>query len=204
MSDFSNDINRPSGKHPYCKICVRVYGRQYAAKHREEAKARAATWYKEHPDQVTAYYADADVKARRRSYMHQYRKTHRDRKRQTNKAYEKHRQATDVNYRLAVSLRKRLGVALRNKQKAGSAVRDLGCTIPQLKCYLEQKFLPGMSWANHTRTGWHIDHIIPLASFELTDPEQFKRAVHYTNLQPLWASDNYIKGPRLSAAPQEI
>jgi len=77
--------------------------------------------------------------------------------------------------------------------KAGSAVKDLGCTIPELIKYLESKFQLGMTWENHSSTGWHIDHIIPLCEFDLTDREQFLKAAHYTNLQPLWAEDNLKK-----------
>lgn len=87
-------------------------------------------------------------------------------------------------------------MALKNQQKAGSAVDDLGCTIPELMAHLERRFLPGMTWANWSRHGWHIDHIKPLASFDLTDREQFLAACHYTNLQPLWAVDNLRKGDR--------
>ena len=83
---------------------------------------------------------------------------------------------------------------------AGSAVRDLGCTIEELKLYLAAKFQPGMSWENWSFAGWHIDHIRPLASFDLTDSAQFKLAVHYTNLQPLWAKDNFSKGDSYEAS----
>ncbi len=89
--------------------------------------------------------------------------------------------------------------ALRNGQKAGSAIRDLGCTIPELKAHLEARFYPNpetgeaMAWENWKHDGWHIDHIRPLSSFDLTDREQFLQACHFTNLQPLWAEENFSK-----------
>lgn len=94
--------------------------------------------------------------------------------------------------RLVNLLRTRLRMAIRNDQKAGSAVRDLGCSIPELIKQFESQFQPGMSMANHGE--WQIDHIKPLASFDLTDREQLKQACHFTNLQPLWAKENDRKG----------
>ena len=95
--------------------------------------------------------------------------------------------------RLRDNLRGRLRQALRGGFRVGSAVRDLGCTIEELKKHLESRFRPGMTWENWSPTGWHIDHIKPLASFDLTDRAQFLQACHYTNLQPLWAAENLRK-----------
>jgi len=95
-------------------------------------------------------------------------------------------------FRLPFNLRSRLYQAVRNQQKSGSAVRDLGCSIEELKQHLESQFQEGMTWENYGQ--WHIDHIKPLASFDLSNREQFLQACHYTNLQPLWAEDNLRKG----------
>jgi hypothetical protein len=51
-----------------------------------------------------------------------------------------------------------------------------------------------MTWANHGE--WHIDHIRPLASFDLRKEDHLVLAFHYTNLQPLWAQENLRKGAR--------
>jgi len=104
------------------------------------------------------------------------------------------RYRNDLVFRLRKNLRNRIRQALKKNQKSGSAVRDLGCTIDQLKQHLESRFNLGMTWDNYGQ--WHIDHIKPLASFNLTDREQFLRACHYTNLQPLWAKDNREKWDR--------
>ncbi len=98
--------------------------------------------------------------------------------------------------RLANLLRQRICHALKNGQKAGSAVRDLGCSIQELVVHLEERFSPGMDWSNHgVGPGrWNIDHIVPLSSVDLTDRLQFLHVSHYSNLQPLWSSDNISKG----------
>ena len=101
--------------------------------------------------------------------------------------------------RLAIRLRSRLYSALRaqglRKREDCSAVRDLGCTIPELREHMKNQFTLGMSWDNYGK--WHIDHRQPLASFELADPEQVRNACHYTNLQPLWAIENHQKHAKL-------
>ena len=67
----------------------------------------------------------------------------------------------------------------------------------QLKEHIEKQFVDGMSWDNWALDGWHIDHIKPLASFDLTDRQQLLEACHYTNLQPLWAKDYLSKSDNI-------
>ena len=107
-------------------------------------------------------------------------------------ANHRERYASDAIYKLAMILRSRLNTAIRNKSKCGSAVRLLGCSIDELLVRFEGLFTEGMTWANHG--AWHIDHIRPLSSLDLEDPEQLAVACHYSNLQPLWAFDNLSKG----------
>ena len=73
----------------------------------------------------------------------------------------------------------------------------MGCDLKFLIRFLEDQFQEGMSWDNWSRDGWHLDHIIPLDAFDLTDIEEQKKALHYTNLQPLWAEENLKKGNRI-------
>ena len=82
--------------------------------------------------------------------------------------------------------------------RAGHPVADLGCTIPEFCEHIERLWTAGMSWESWTQSGWHLDHIRPLASFDLKDRAQFLAAAHFTNYQPLWAADNLKKGGKWS------
>jgi hypothetical protein len=103
---------------------------------------------------------------------------------------------SNPSFRINGALRSRMRKALAGNSKSTSTIELLGCTVPELREHLEEQFLPGMSWENYTLAGWHIDHIRPCASFDLTDPEQQRQCFHFTNLQPLWAKDNLVKGDK--------
>lgn len=79
--------------------------------------------------------------------------------------------------------------------KKSSTLNFLGCSILELMEYLESKFYNKMSWDNYG-SYWHIDHIRPCASFDLTKIEQQKQCFHFSNLQPLTKKENLSKGSK--------
>lgn len=99
---------------------------------------------------------------------------------------------TNIQYALKHKISSQLRKKLKSL-KVKSSLLYLGCTIDFLKNYLESQFLPGMTWENHTTDGWHIDHIIPCASFDLTKEEEQYKCFHYTNLMPRWSTTEKAK-----------
>lgn len=167
---------------------IKLQTKFYREINKDKIKLKRNGYYKK-------YYKNnkEQINTKRRVYVEK----NRDKIRNRHKNYCNRRFKTDVQYKLSNNLRTRLNTTIKGNFKSGSAVRDLGCTIEQLKQYLESKFQLGMSWDNHTLDGWHIDHIKPLSSFDLSDRKQLLEACHYTNLQPLWAKDNLTKSDKI-------
>lgn len=110
----------------------------------------------------------------------------------TQSLYKRVRRANDPLFKLRSNIGSLIANSIANKGyiKESSTVSILGCSIEQFKIHLEQLFTIGMSWDN--RSSWHIDHIVPLA-FAQTEQELLLLN-HYTNLRPIWSSDNLSKG----------
>lgn len=116
--------------------------------------------------------------------------------RKRNPDYQKKRFARKPEAKLAAALRRRILKALDGEVKSGSTYELLGCTWEHLRWHIEAQFDGKMTWENHG-SYWHLDHITPLDSFDLSDPAQQRRACHWKNLQPLEAKENIRKKNRL-------
>jgi hypothetical protein len=100
---------------------------------------------------------------------------------------------TDINY----YLKHRINTSILNylNNKNNKVIDYLGCSIDDFKIHLESLFTEGMTWDNRGKFGWHIDHIQPANTFDLSKEEEIKKCWHYTNLRPLWWQDN-LKRPK--------
>lgn len=162
--------------------------------------ARDVKAYKQrHPDRVKETKRRSLLKHRAK-VLQSYKTYYQSNKARINKRKlkrHKERYAADPIYRLRCLLRGRFRAEVGGKDCTSRVYKILGCTIPEFKAHLESKFLPGMTWQNYGVNGpgtWNIDHIKPLAKFDLSDPAQVAQAFHFFNTQPLWSEENIRKG----------
>ena len=117
-------------------------------------------------DDVARHYADKPWKNPRLSEAEKY----------------KARANADPAFCLAHRMRRRLRKALRGACRQGTFHALFGYSTNTLRAHIESQFTDGMGWHNMGR--WHIDHIVPVISFDQQDPEQFARCWALSNLRP--------------------
>jgi hypothetical protein len=174
-----------------CKKCLNNYLHKYYSKNKKRyAKNRKNNKLKksEYDKQRYEQYKDK-IKVRSNQYYYaNYPKV---------KQYWQNRYKNDLDFRITMNLRKRVRDILKSRKKYLSTIQMIGCSSTELRIHLQKQFTDGMNWENYGFYGWHIDHIIPCSSFDMTDPEQQKICFHYSNLQPLWAADNFRKSDKV-------
>jgi len=170
-----------------------TYSRNYYKEHRLEILKKGKQYKESHKKELKIYqkiYAKThknEIKNRKKIYnLNNKEKIHN----QQNKRQQE-RKKTDIRFRLSCNLRTRLAKVISRHSKSLSTMFLIGCEIDYLMYHLQEQFTEGMSWDNYG--DWHIDHIKPCASFDLSKPEEQQKCFHYTNLQPLWAEDNIAK-----------
>jgi predicted nucleic acid-binding Zn ribbon protein len=109
-----------------------------------------------------------------------------------------HVKKRDPAYKLRAACSSRIWYALKkgSLKKSDRTLALIGCSVAFLRQWLESQFAARMTWENHG-TAWDIDHIIPVASWDLSDPKQQRLAFHYTNLRPLWKKANIRKSSKI-------
>jgi hypothetical protein len=177
---------------------VSDYRRQYGIDNRDKERATNARWLARNPGIKAEY--DANYRRRNSEKVKAYFSSKEFKIAKNAKARERYN--SDPAFRTEKVLRASLTQSLRlygDGKKRDRLIELIGCTIKELTVHLEKLFHPGMNWDNQGK--WHVDHIIPCASFDLSDPVHQLECFHWSNLQPLWGPDNIRKGKRLDWTP---
>jgi len=117
------------------------------------------------------------------------------------KQWKEKKRIIDPTYPIIESFRSRLSMIARGKTQRTKEL--IGCTTTEFRLHLERNMKRGMTWGNYG-THWHVDHILPVASFDHTDPNQIVQCWHWTNLRPLEAKKNLAKGCRITEPQMQL
>lgn len=189
IGEFNKNKSKPDGMGSECRECMRqyrrenrakliIYERRYRKNHPEMKRKADKKYYAKNKDSILP---------RQRKWV----KENSERLREYNRIRGRKYRKENPSVRVAQSMRARINGVLNGKIKSGSTFDLIGCDRDALVQHLENQFNDGMCWDNYGE--WHIDHIKPCASFDLTYPAEQSECFHYTNLQPLWALDNLRK-----------
>lgn len=148
---------------------IKVRDQLYREKNKERCLARDRNYYQANKEKRKAYAA----------------------------AYSKRRRSNDPVYKMVWNTRRRINMGLKGECKSAPTEELIGCSFEQYKAHIQSQWTEGMNWENYGLHGWHIDHIIPISSFDLSNPEEQKKAFNYLNTRPMWAKDNWSKGSKI-------
>ena len=194
ISEFKKAKGYKDGISTWCIECkkeyCRNYGRKYHWLHRKKRLEYKRKWDNKNKEYLLEYHD-------------KYRQKHKEEIKKQRKIYSSIRYHTkymkeyrkNINNRIKSQLRNRVWYVLKGNPKLSTTMKLLGCSIEKLKQYLENQFRKGMTWKNYGK--WHIDHIIPCASFDFSKLKEQKKCFNYKNLQPLWAIENLKKKDKI-------
>lgn len=194
LEEFSKHRKNKDGLQYKCKTCTTIYNQEYYQENKEKRHAQIWVYYQENKEERRAKQNAYDKG--HKEERNAYRLTHKEEK----ATYQKDRKKKDPAYKLMCLMRTRFWSEMKGKAKTNSVTQYLGCTKEEAWKYIESQMPEGMTRNDWGVNGIHIDHIIPLSSFDMSLESERYKAWHYTNLQPLLAKDNLSKGKKVPNA----
>jgi hypothetical protein len=193
--------NTKDGLRYDCKDCRTEY-RKSVSNHVKEKNKK---YYEENREELLIH--NKEYRDQNKEAILQQRKEYRNREdvkkhiQEKNKAYLpirkeriKERRRTDTNFQLSEILRSKIHKMLKGHKT--SYINYIGCDVEWLKTWIAFRFDENMNWDN-LGSYWQLDHILPIHGFNLTNENEKRICFHWTNLQPLSATENRQKSDNL-------
>ena len=194
LTEFPDKKRSKYGSYGYCKNCIKAQRKKFRYHNDPQFRKKCLKWSTKPPgsrnEYMKEYYRKNKEKMNKQSY--DYSRKNREKINEWAREYYK-----DPAKRIARSMYNRVRIAIFDQlvKKSASTKELCGCTWKELVKHLESQFKEGMTWDNYGRgtNNWSIDHIITCSNFDLTKIEEQQKCFHYTNLQPLWTTENSSK-----------
>jgi hypothetical protein len=198
LDDFNRRSKISLTYSSYCKECSKNYQKLWYDANEEVVNKKHNLYYENNKEKCLIknkeYYSNNRTKILKQQKEYLNNPLVREKRREVLNVWTKKKLKEDPNFRIRRTVSTRIWHALNGTCKSKKTQELLGCSIVNLRNYLEKQFKRGMSWKNYGK--WHIDHIKPCDSFDLTSLDEQLKCFHYTNLQPMWAFDNQSKGKK--------
>ena len=180
-NEFYKKSTTKDGKHIYCGTCMKAEKKEYYQRTKDDRAEYYKTYRTENKD-----------------YFNKYSTNHYHTNKELYREWNRNKYATDITFRTKHIVSARIHEALKVYRllKTNRTIEYLGCSIGEYCDYLEEKFDGKMTWENQG-SYWHIDHIKPIASYDLNKEDELIACFHYTNTQPLEALENILKSDNI-------
>lgn len=194
LEEYFKRKESKDGRRANCKECCGIVANQYYKNNKEGLRAINKKWRQDNPEKSQAIYAKYRKTDKRKKVANAWAK--RNQRRQIDRFVERYH--SDPMFNLAIKYRRRIYMALKGDgytKKAKSTLQLLGISYEKFKIHIERQFTKGMSWDKMFNGEIHLDHIQPLSAAK--NQAELENLFHYTNLRPMWATDNLEKHDKI-------
>lgn len=201
LTNFGKLKSSKDGLRYNCGDCIK----KYCASVKEHIKAKNKEYFEANKEAILAKNRQYRIDNKEAISIQRkgYRARNQEHIKQKNRAYLpkrklqiKLRRKVDKGFQLTQLLRTRMHKALKDNVNSNTVVSHMNCSIDTLREWLEFQFDEEMNW-NNLGTYWEVDHILPIAQFDLSKKENQEICFNWTNLQPLYKMENKFKSKKL-------
>lgn len=177
------------------KEYYKIYYPKYYKQNKDKIRERCKQWDESHKEWRKNYHKKHYLKNKEKYSMQrkQYRQIHKEKVRKNATEYARRQGKINLQFLISYRLRNLLRDALQ-KYSNGKIQSTKKYGIDWNVCC---KKLIETKPTNFREKTYHIDHLKPLSSFDLTDIKQVGKAFSPDNLQWLTAEENIAKGNKI-------
>jgi hypothetical protein len=193
-NDFFVESVSKDGLNKWCKACNLDYKREHKEHYREKDRQRLL----DNPELVEKRnkysrentFNNPILRERRKINCRKWRTENPDKKRKYDRAYNKYKSETDPAFKLKKNLRRSFTEYVGGRNKTSRLAKYLGIPYEEFRVFIENQFNGRWTWDDYGIEGFHIDHIVPFAIFDILNEEEMFLCWNYRNFQPLDSFEN--------------
>lgn len=206
LDNFYTKDKKTGRKDTTCKECRKIGAKKWHKDNREKSLKNKEKWHKKNRNSNLEKFKENYAKRMEENPAKEYQIRREWSKNNRDKINERFRErySSDTNFKISTRLRgNTYRIIKQGNKKQCKTLEMLDCEVKFVRKWIESQFDDNMNWENWG-SFWHLDHFIPVASFDLTNIENQMKCFHWSNLQPLEFKENLSKNCKQPTKKQII